>query len=132
MLSSNGYIFIEVPNSPSIEKVDYRFLNEYLSTTHIYNFTVKSWKYFAKNYGFKILSLDRFYYRFSDKYSNEKKQLISMNFLKGTIPKKKYFFSVLKYIYKSIISPKMSYQKIEINNEYQGYGDNIRLILKIA
>lgn len=132
ILCSSGYLFIEVPNSPSLGKIDNRTLKDYLCTTHIYNFTVESWKYFAKNYGFKIVSLDRFCYRFPDNYSDKKKQLMSMNFLKGTSPKKRYIISALKFICKSIISPKRSYKRININDEYQGYGDNIRIILEVA
>lgn len=131
LLNDGGHLFIEVPNSPKPKERDEKYINDYLTTPHIYNFTEKSLKDVFTNNGFNILSFDRFFYNFSSSYSTKKQEKIAELFLKGTRIKLKYFFSIAFYLFKNILNPKNSYKKINAAKSFVGLGDNLRVILKI-
>ena len=57
MLNENGFIYIEVPNSPLKNQCSYETFIKYLTSPHTVNFNIDNLKTFVENGGFKM-SLD--------------------------------------------------------------------------
>lgn len=129
LLSDSGYLFIEVPNSPKPNERSSLYIDDYLTTPHIYNFTSISLKKLFIKYNFKISCMDRFFYALPKHYSVKKQEEIASIFLKGQGLKIKYIFSICLYIIKKLINPKKSYKKLPLNSNYAGPSDNLRIIL---
>lgn len=130
LLNDNGHIFIEVPNSPQPVEREESYVNNYLNTSHIYNFTEKSLKNIFIKYNFRIISFDRFFYNFPNSYDHKKQEEIAKIFLNGSDIKIKYILSIIFYLIKNIITPIKSYKKIDLPKPFFGLGDNLRIILK--
>lgn len=130
LLSSGGHLFIELPNSPLPENEDQLYLQKYLNTAHLNNFTVESLAALFKKFGFEIIANDRYYYNLPNNLVGQDKRNIASIFLSGEGLIVKYLKSIVLYIIKSLISPKNSYINVGLNREYLGFGDCIRIILK--
>lgn len=130
ILNPKGYIFIELPNSPKYKDVSDEELNEFLQTTHIYNFSEKSIRIFFQRHHLKIIDLSRFYYRISEFYNKSARENIIRTIIKGDGPNINNFFPILIYFLKAVLNPINSYKKLSLVTPWKGLGDNIRLILQ--
>jgi len=130
LLNEDGFLFIEVPNSPKPKEREMKYINNYLTTPHIINFTKKSLHHAFLKHDFKVISSDRFFYSFPEKYSFKKQEDLAELFLKGSGIKFSFLFSIIIYLFKNILKPSNSYKKLGNDLGYIGLGDNIRIILK--
>lgn len=127
LLNKGGYFFIELPNSPKLGDISSNELEVYLNTEHINNFnTVNLLKSIPKN--FELIAISRFSYNISKK--NKQKMIdVSKTLLDSKIKKHTAFDSLIAF-FLLLFRPEKFYKEIDINLNWQGWGDNIRLILK--
>lgn len=81
MLNENGFIYIEVPNSPLKNQCSYETLIKYLTSPHTVNFNMDNLKYFAENCGLKIVKSQ--YNNYNVNKNNEK---LKISLLEGGFP----------------------------------------------
>lgn len=133
LLIKDGFLFIEVPNSPKYGFYGNEELKAYLSTPHTYNFSTKSILSLAKKMNMEVRSLKRFYYRFPRQYPSEKRKGLARLFLEGSSCfELSLIGGAVRYIFSSFFDPRRSYVDVPVDAEYLGLGDNIRVILQIC
>ena len=125
MLNENGFIYIEVPNSPLKNQCSYETLIKYLTTTHTVNFNIYNLKTFVENGGFKIIKYQ--YYDYNVNKNNEK---LKISLLEGGFPSFDNLFNFLLIALKTIIYPKSVFINYDDNKNIWSYGENIRIIAK--
>lgn len=125
MLNENGFIYIEVPNSPLKNECSYETLIKYLTTTHTVNFNIDNLKTFVENGGFKIIKYQ--YYDYNVNKNNEK---LKISLLEGGFPSFDNLFNFLLIALKTIIYPKSVFINYDDNKNIWSYGENIRIIAK--
>jgi 2-polyprenyl-3-methyl-5-hydroxy-6-metoxy-1,4-benzoquinol methylase len=128
LLKNGGYFYIEIPNSPNPNEISTKELSTYLNSTHIHNFDKEN---FQKTVpiGFDLITIQRFDYDIRTFFSKHKTLIISRSLLDSNLSKGAVLDTIFN-ILKVIILPKTFYKKIEFHATWQGYGDNIRVILK--
>ena len=123
MLKPNGYLYIEVPNSPMKDQCNYEMLMRYLSTEHIVNFNKDNLIKFIEKAGLNIIQ---------SSYSNYKvpvnNELLRANILEGSLPNINNIFSFSIFALKMLIYPKSIFIDYSDNNNIWSYGENIRVI----
>ena len=123
MLNENGFIYIEVPNSPMFNQCSYNTLIKYLTTTHTVNFNIDNLRTFIENCGLKIIKYQ--YYDYNINKNNEK---FRMNLLEGSIPSADNFFNFSIIALKTFIYPKSVFINYDDNKNIWSYGENIRIL----
>ena len=127
MLNENGFIYIEVPNSPIINQsknqCSYETLIKYLTTTHTVNFNMDNLKAFAKNCGLKIIK-----FQYNDYNANKNNQKLRITLLEGRIPSIDNIFNFSIYALKTVIFPKSVFIDYDDNKDIWTFGENIRII----
>ena len=133
LLKPNGIIFIEFPYSPLPSEVTRNMLNDYSDSTHIYNFRIKSSEKLVDLSGCTINSLGRFFYNLPF-FSYDKSFMVSEILMKGYIGKG--MFISLFYLFFGLVLININHilfregmRKIDKAKSWQGFGDNIRIIL---
>ncbi|MEI0549021.1 class I SAM-dependent methyltransferase [Brachyspira intermedia] len=123
MLKPNGYLYIEVPNSPMKDQCSYEMLMRYLSTEHIVNFNKDNLIKFIEKSGLNIIESN---------YSNYKvpvnNEMLRANILEGSFPNINNICSFSIFALKMLISPKSIFIDYSDNNNIWSYGENIRVI----
>lgn len=127
MLNENGYIYIEVPNSPMANQCSYEMLIRYLSTEHIVNFNMSNLKMFAESAGLNVTECK--YSNYSVSYKNES---LRANILEGSLPNIVNLFSFGIFGIKTFIVPQSTFIEYYDNNNIWSYGENIRIIAQIS
>lgn len=127
MLNDNGFIYIEVPNSPIINQsknqCSYETFIKYLTTTHTVNFNMDNLKAFAKNCGLKIIKS-----QYNDYNANKNNQKLRITLLEGKIPSIDNIFNFSIYALKTVIFPKSVFIDYDDNKDIWTFGENIRII----
>lgn len=123
MLKDNGYLYIEVPNSPTKDQCSYEMLIRYLSTEHIVNFNIENLKMFAKKANLNIIQCQYSNYSVS-RYNNA----LRANILEGTFPNISNLCSFAVFGIKTFIVPKSTFIEYCDNDNIWSYGENIRII----
>ena len=108
MLNENGFIYIEVPNSPLKNQCSYEMLIKYVTTTHTVNFNIDNLKTFKNNLFEKL----------------------KISLLEGGFPSFDNLFNFLLIALKTIIYPKSVFINYDDNKNIWSYGENIRIISK--
>ncbi|OEJ16018.1 methyltransferase [Brachyspira hampsonii] len=125
MLNDNGYLYIEVPNSPMREEVDNDILIDCLTTEHTVNFNPYNLKMLLESVKFEIVDI---------KYSNYNvdKDNISLkaDILKGNMTSLKNIVPFSIFGIKTFIFPSLSFVNYDCEKTKWSYGENIRLIAK--
>ncbi|MEI0606466.1 class I SAM-dependent methyltransferase [Brachyspira pulli] len=127
MLNENGYIYIEVPNSPMIDQCSHEMLMRYLSTEHIVNFNMSNLKMFVESS--KLNIIECVYSNYSVSNKNES---LRANILEGSLPSVSNLFSFGLFGLKTFIVPKSTFIEYYDNNNIWSYGENIRIIAQIS
>ena len=125
MLNENGFIYIEVPNSPLKNQCPYETFIKYLTSPHTVNFNIDNLKTFIENGGFKIIKYQ--YYDYNVNKNNEK---LKISLLEGGFPSFDNLFNFLLIALKTIIYPKSVFINYDDNKNIWSYGENIRIIAK--
>ena len=127
MLNDNGFIYIEVPNSPIINKsksqCSYETLIKYLTTTHTVNFNMDNLKDFAENCGLKIVK-----YQYNNYNVNKNNEKLQITLLEGGIPSIDNFLNFSIFALKTVIFPKSVFIDYDDNKDIWTFGENIRII----
>ena len=127
MLNDNGFIYIEVPNSPIINQsknqCSYETLIKYLTTTHTVNFNMDNLKSFAENCGLKIIKS-----QYNDYNANKNNQKLRITLLEGKIPSIDNIFNFSIYALKTVLFPKSVFIDYDDNKDIWTFGENIRII----
>ena len=127
MLNDNGFIYIEVPNSPIINQsknqCSYETLIKYLTTTHTVNFNMDNLKAFAENCGLKIIK-----FQYNDYNANKNNQKLRITLLEGRIPSIDNIFNFSIYALKTVLVPKSVFIDYDDNKDIWTFGENIRII----
>ena len=127
MLNDNGFIYIEVPNSPIINQsknqCSYETLIKYLTTTHTVNFNMDNLKSFAENCGLKIIKS-----QYNDYNANKNNQKLRITLLEGKIPSIDNFFNFSIYALKTVLFPESVFIDYDDNKDIWTFGENIRII----
>ena len=127
MLNENGFIYIEVPNSPIINQsknqCSYETLIKYLTTTHTVNFNMDNLKTFAENCGLKIIKS-----QYNDYNANKNNQKLRITLLEGRIPSIDNIFNFSIYALKTVLVPKSVFIDYDDNKDIWTFGENIRII----
>ena len=127
MLNDNGFIYIEVPNSPIINQsknqCSYGTLIKYLTTTHTVNFNMDNLKAFAENCGLKIIK-----FQYNDYNANKNNQKLRITLLEGKIPSIDNIFNFSIYALKTVLFPKFVFIDYDDNKDIWTFGENIRII----
>ncbi len=129
-LKPNGYLFIELPNSPVFSGKVNSELDKFLQTTHIYNFSLKNLLLLFKKSNLKIIDINRFYYNLPNFYNIKIKKNISVAINNATGLNIFNLLPLIHYFLSSLFKPAYSYKKISLNTPWLGLGDNIRLIVQ--
>lgn len=124
-LNNNGYIYIEVPNSPMQNQCSYETLIRYLNTEHTVNFNMDNLKVFVQSAGLSIKICK--YSNYAVSRSNES---LRANILEGSLPNIYNFFNFAIFGMKTIFTPKSTFVEYDSNDGLWSYGENIRIIAK--
>ena len=125
MLNDNGYLYIEVPNSPMLEEADKDVLIDYLTTEHTVNFNKYNLRILLESVKFDIIDLKHSNYNVNKNNINLKSAI-----LKGYIPSLKNIMPFTLFGIKTFILPSLSFINYDCENSKWSYGENIRLIAK--
>ena len=127
MLNDNGFIYIEVPNSPIINKsknqCSYETLIKYLTTTHTVNFNMDNLKDFAENCSLKIVK-----YQYNNYNVNKNNEKLQITLLEGGLPSIDNFLNFSIFALKTVIFPKSVFIDYDDNKDIWTFGENIRII----
>lgn len=123
MLSDNGFIYIEVPNSPMPNQCSYQMLIKYLTTSHTVNFDISNLMALVENCGLTIIKFQ--YNNYNVNKDNEK---LKINLLEASIPSVDNFFNFLIFALKTVVFPKSVFIDYDDNKNIWTFGENIRII----
>ncbi|WP_288685644.1 class I SAM-dependent methyltransferase [uncultured Brachyspira sp.] len=126
MLKENGFIYIEVPNSPMPNECSYNMLMRYLNTEHIVNFNMDNLIKFAGSADLKIVRSE--YNNYNISIDNEN---LRISLLEGSLPNFSNYFAFSLFALKTIIVPNVTFSNYKNKANKWSYGENIRLIAKI-
>jgi SAM-dependent methyltransferase len=132
LLSPGGYLFVEVPHSPSPKEVSPQDLAHFLNTTHTYNFTAPSIRAFWERAGYQVLAAQRSTYHLPRFVDAATRTQVAKVFLEGRGLGWKTAWYALVYLLGHTFAPETSYTTIPWDSPYWGPGDNVRLMLKIG
>ncbi|WP_157149163.1 class I SAM-dependent methyltransferase [Brachyspira pilosicoli] len=126
MLKENGFIYIEVPNSPMPNECSYNMLMRYLNTEHIVNFNMDNLIKFAGSADLKIVRSE--YNNYNISINNEN---LRISLLEGSLPNFSNYFAFSLFALKTLIVPNVTFTNYKNKANKWSYGENIRLIAKI-
>lgn len=126
MLKDNGFIYIEVPNSPMPNECSYNMLMRYLNTEHIVNFNMDNLIKFAGSADLKIVRSE--YNNYNISINNEN---LRISLLEGSLPNFSNYFAFSLFALKTLIVPNVTFSNYKNKANKWSYGENIRLIAKI-
>ncbi|WP_157151917.1 class I SAM-dependent methyltransferase [Brachyspira sp. SAP_772] len=126
MLKENGFIYIEVPNSPMPNECSYEMLMRYLNTEHIVNFNMDNLIKFVESANLKIIRSEYNNYNISE--NNED---LKISLLEGSFPSFNNFFGFSLFALKTLIIPNATFIDYKNKANKWSYGENIRVIAKI-
>ena len=126
MLKENGFIYIEVPNSPMPQECSYNMLMRYLNTEHIVNFNMDNLIKFAESANLKIIRSEYNNYNISTDNEN-----LRISLLEGFLPNFNNYFAFSLFALKTLITPNTTFVDYKNKANKWSYGENIRLIAKI-
>lgn len=126
MLKENGFIYIEVPNSPMLNECSYNMLMRYLNTEHIVNFNMDNLIKFAESADLKIVRSE--YNNYNISIDNEN---LRISLLEGSLPNFSNYFAFSLFALKTLIVPNVTFTNYKNKANKWSYGENIRLIAKI-
>lgn len=126
MLKENGFIYIEVPNSPMPNECSYNMLMRYLNTEHIVNFNMDNLIKFAESADLKIVRSE--YNNYNISIDNEN---LRISLLEGSLPNFSNYFAFSLFALKTLIVPNVTFSNYKNKANKWSYGENIRLIAKI-
>ncbi|MEI0620345.1 class I SAM-dependent methyltransferase [Brachyspira pilosicoli] len=126
MLKENGFIYIEVPNSPMPNECSYNMLMRYLNTEHIVNFNMYNLIKFAESADLKIVRSE--YNNYNISIDNEN---LRISLLEGSLPNFSNYFAFSLFALKTLIVPNVTFTNYKNKANKWSYGENIRLIAKI-
>ncbi|MEI0596810.1 class I SAM-dependent methyltransferase [Brachyspira pilosicoli] len=126
MLKENGFIYIEVPNSPMPNECSYNMLMRYLNTEHIVNFNMDNLIKFAESADLKIVRTE--YNNYNISIDNEN---LRISLLEGSLPNFSNYFAFSLFALKTLIVPNVTFTNYKNKANKWSYGENIRLIAKI-
>lgn len=126
MLKENGFIYIEVPNSPMPNECSYNMLMRYLNTEHIVNFNMDNLLKFVEYANLKIIRSE--YNNYNISIDNEN---LRISLLEGSLPNLNNYFNFSLFALKTLIIPNATFINYKSNANKWSYGENIRLIAKI-
>lgn len=126
MLKENGFIYIEVPNSPMPNECSYNMLMRYLNTEHIVNFNMDNLIKFAESVDLKIVRSE--YNNYNISIDNEN---LRISLLEGSLPNFSNYFAFSLFALKTLIVPNVTFSNYKNKANKWSYGENIRLIAKI-
>ena len=126
MLKENGFIYIEVPNSPMPNECSYNMLMRYLNTEHIVNFNMDNLIKFAESVDLKIVRSE--YNNYNISIDNEN---LRISLLEGSLPNFSNYFDFSLFALKTLIIPNVTFTNYKNKANKWSYGENIRLIAKI-
>ncbi len=126
MLKENGFIYIEVPNSPMPNECSYNMLMRYLNTEHIVNFNMDNLIKFVESVDLKIVRSE--YNNYNISIDNEN---LRISLLEGSLPNFSNYFAFSLFALKTLIVPNVTFTNYKNKANKWSYGENIRLIAKI-
>ena len=126
MLKENGFIYIEVPNSPMPNECSYNMLMRYLNTEHIVNFNMDNLIKFEESADLKIVRSE--YNNYNISIDNEN---LRISLLEGSLPNFSNYFAFSLFALKTLIVPNVTFTNYKNKANKWSYGENIRLIAKI-
>ncbi|WIH84861.1 class I SAM-dependent methyltransferase [Brachyspira pilosicoli] len=126
MIKENGFIYIEVPNSPMPNECSYNMLMRYLNTEHIVNFNMYNLIKFAESADLKIVRNE--YNNYNISIDNEN---LRISLLEGSLPNFSNYFAFSLFALKTLIVPNVTFTNYKNKANKWSYGENIRLIAKI-
>lgn len=126
MLKENGFIYIEVPNSPMPNECSYNMLMRYLNTEHIVNFNMDNLIKFAESADLKIVRSE--YNNYNISIDNEN---LRISLLEGSLPNFSNYFAFSLFALKTLIVPNVTFTNYKNKANKWSYGENIRLIAKV-
>ena len=126
MLKENGFIYIEVPNSPMPNECSYNMLMRDLNTEHIVNFNMDNLIKFAGSADLKIVRSE--YNNYNISINNEN---LRISLLEGSLPNFSNYFDFSLFALKTLIVPNVTFTNYKNKANKWSYGENIRLIAKI-
>ncbi|CCG55956.1 methyltransferase [Brachyspira pilosicoli WesB] len=126
MLKENGFIYIEVPNSPMPNECSYNMLMRYLNTEHIVNFNMDNLIKFVESVDLKIVRSE--YNNYNISIDNEN---LRISLLEGSLPNFSNYFAFSLFALKTLIVPNVTFSNYKNKANKWSYGENIRLIAKI-
>lgn len=126
MLKKEGFIYIEVPNSPMPEECSYEMLMRYLNTEHIVNFTMDNLIKFVESANLKVIRSE--YNNYNINMDNED---LRISLLEGSLPNFNNFFDFSIFALKTLIVPNTTFIDYKNKSNKWSYGENIRVIAQI-
>lgn len=126
MLKEDGFIYIEVPNSPMPNECSYNMLMRYLNTEHIVNFNMDNLIKFVESADLKIVRSE--YNNYNISIDNEN---LRISLLEGSFPNFSNYFNFSLFALKTLIVPNATFTNYKNKANKWSYGENIRVIAKI-
>ena len=134
LLNPGGFIFIELPYSPLPGETTPELLSDYLDTTHLFNFRPSSLQRLLQKSGLELFSPspDRFFYAVPPVFTKDSK-FIGSTLMKGRLPSLNpvKIIPVLATVLQMnicFLSRNDPMKKIPLDAQWEGLGDNLRII----
>lgn len=129
LLKPKGLVFIEVPHSPRPDECSKEILQQYVNTTHTYNFTPQALSPFFERQDFRVLKMGRFFYRIPGNLNWATQHAVGKLFLEGSGGSFKTVFPAAHYVLKHLFDKKNAFKEVNLEEKFQGFGDNIRIVV---
>jgi len=129
LLKPGGHFFIEVPNSPKKKEVEQSVLQDYLNTEHFYNFNARNLRTVVEKSGFSVVDVKRFDYSHIHR-RGDAGFAVKRCLLTGQIRHVSDLLGFLGFVFLSFFDKRNAYEELPIENEWNGFGDSVRLLCK--
>lgn len=129
ILKPKGICFIEVPHSPNPSECSTEILEQYVNTTHMFNFTPLALSSFFERKNFIVQKVARFFYRIPEGLDHRTQKAVGRLFLEGGGVTLETLFPAVRYVVTHIFDKKNSFKEVNLNGPFQGFGDNIRVVV---
>lgn len=129
-LAAGGLLFVEVPHSPTPPDSPRDEIDEFLQTTHTYNFTPRSLGRLLENFGLEALDVSRHFYRGGVGLARDTRKTFGRALLSGRGLSVAGCGRVAGFIVLALLFPDESFEGVPAGREWMGQAECIRALAR--
>lgn len=129
-LAPGGLLFVEVPQSPTTTDSTRSEIDDYLQTTHTYNFTSRSLARLLVKFGLEPLDVSRHFYRGGVSLPRDARRSFGHALLSGGGLSVANCGRVAGFVMRSVMDPAGSFERVPDGAEWMGQGECIRALAR--